>query len=156
MKKVLFQESQKFTQWWIWGILLICLAFSIIPIYYAFNSGIGLSKDQWIGFTIITFILILFNLLELKTTIKEDGIYVKFLPFIWQYKFIPKEEIIHLEVKKYNPFMEYGGWGIRLGMNGWAYNIKGNIGMLVHYKNKKLMIGTQKPEELQRAIENLK
>lgn len=156
MKKVLFQETQKFNQWWIWTILLVCVAFSIMPIYKAIQSGSGLTNDQWIGIVIISVIIILFFFMELKTTVKEDGIYVKFLPFIWREKFIPKEEISNLEIKTYSPLLEYGGWGIRLGMNGWAYNIKGNIGMLVHYKNKKLMIGTQKPEELQRAIEFLK
>jgi hypothetical protein len=44
---------------------------------------------------------------------------------------------------------EYGGWGIRYSWNGIAYNTKGNMGLqIVMNTGKRILIGTQKPEEL--------
>ena len=54
--------------------------------------------------------------------------------------------------------MEYGGWGYRISpRNGKAFNIKGSWGLqLVLSNGDKLLLGTQKPEELKKAIEQLK
>lgn len=53
MKKIIFQETQKFSQWWLWGIILVCLGFSIRPIWKAYESGVDLSSDQLWGLGII-------------------------------------------------------------------------------------------------------
>ncbi|MGB5272717.1 MAG: hypothetical protein WBN39_01570, partial [Flavobacteriaceae bacterium] len=60
------------------------------------------------------------------------------------------EDIDKAEIIKYR----FVGFGIRLSFKyGTVYNIKGNLGMALHLKDgKKYLIGTQKPEELQKAI----
>ena len=51
-------------------------------------------------------------------------------------------------------FYDYGGWGIRRGRRGWAYNVSGNRGVLLQLENEKtLLIGSQRPDELAAAIE---
>ena len=55
------------------------------------------------------------------------------------------------------PISEYLGWGIRAGSNGKAYNVKGNIGLQLVLKNdKRVLFGTQQPNELQKAIDRIK
>jgi hypothetical protein len=50
----------------------------------------------------------------------------------------------------YDP-MEYGGWGVR-GLPdkyGWAYSAYGHKGVRITFTNgQRLMLGTQRPEEL--------
>jgi hypothetical protein len=58
-------------------------------------------------------------------------------------------------VRQYNPIIEYGGWGLRLGLFGKnrAYNISGKEGIqLVFHDHKKLLVGTNKPEEATNAL----
>jgi len=56
-------------------------------------------------------------------------------------------------LRKYSPIGEYGGWGFRYG----AYNIKGSQGLQLKFKNgKMLLIGTQRPEELQKVLDQFK
>ena len=56
----------------------------------------------------------------------------------------------------YRPIMEYGGRGIRFGRQGMAYNVGGNRGVKIKLKNgKQALVGSQKPEELQRALERV-
>ncbi|MCQ0110186.1 hypothetical protein JGC31_01235 [Zhouia sp. CL16] len=59
------------------------------------------------------------------------------------------------KVIKYNPIKDYGGYGWRIGFRGKgkALNIRGNKGIQIIYKNnKKLLIGTQKPELADKTI----
>ena len=59
-------------------------------------------------------------------------------------------------VKTYRPIMEYGGWGIRYGKTGNAFNVSGNRGVeLVFKESRSLMIGSQTPEKLAKAIKKL-
>jgi hypothetical protein len=49
---------------------------------------------------------------------------------------------------------EYGGWGVKYGWAGKAYNISGNRGVQLKLSNGKgLLIGSQRPEELAQAIQ---
>ncbi len=49
---------------------------------------------------------------------------------------------------------EYGGWGIRYGMKGMAYNVSGNRGVQLEFETgKRLLIGSQRPEELVSQIQ---
>ncbi|GIS68544.1 MAG: hypothetical protein CM1200mP8_1020 [Chloroflexota bacterium] len=53
--------------------------------------------------------------------------------------------------------MDYGGWGIRYGKNGKAYNVSGDRGVLLTFKNgSRVMIGSGEVDSLNSAInENL-
>ena len=58
------------------------------------------------------------------------------------------------EARTYRPILEYGGWGIRYTMGrGWAYNVSGNQGVQLELASgKRILIGSQRAEELARAI----
>jgi hypothetical protein len=61
-------------------------------------------------------------------------------------------------IRKYNPIKDYGGWGIRWGSfrKGNAYNMSGNMGLQLVFKDgKKLLFGTQRSSELDQIIEQL-
>ena len=84
-------------------------------------------------------------------TVRDDGLYIQFFPF--SQKLISFNNIKTCEVRTYSPIKEYGGWGIRYGKKGKAYNISGNKGVqLDFYEGQPLLIGSQKPEELAQAI----
>ena len=59
------------------------------------------------------------------------------------------------EARTYRPLLEYGGWGIRYAPfgKGWAYNVHGSQGVQLELTNgKRILIGSQRAEELARAI----
>src|SRR5690554_3845480 len=157
MNKPLFQETQRFTQWWLW-LLLFSVSLTIYrPIYMAISEGQPLDAGQWVGVIILAVVILFMFIIRLDTRIDERGIYVKFFPVIPKFKFYPWEEISTAVVRKYSPLMEYGGWGIRFGWNGKAYNIKGNKGLQLKFKSgNALLIGTQKAEELQKVLNEIK
>jgi len=158
MKKepILFQESQRFNQWWIWVIILGVMGVSI----YANIQMIQMEDSlfNWTNFSLvipICIIPVLFYFLKLKTRVEDHGIYVRFIPFHLKEIFIAWDQLEHCSVRTYSPLGEYGGWGIKYGLGGAGkvYNVSGNQGLQLVFKDgSKLLIGTQKPEELQEVI----
>lgn len=137
----LFTEKQRFTQWWFWLIILLVVAFAF---YYEEST-----LERVVALIIPLFLFIL----NLETEISQEGISVRFFPFHLKKKFFAWDEITKAEVREYSPLLEYGGWGIRRGRSGRAYNVKGKMGLQLVLKNgKKVLIGTQKAEELKQIL----
>ena len=63
------------------------------------------------------------------------------------------EDLKTYEVRTYSALREYGGWGIRWGLNGKAYNVGGNRGVQLELSNGELiLIGSRKPDEFAEAL----
>lgn len=159
--ELLFSETQKFKQWWLY---LILLGLPGIFLYGIFKQVIGgqqfgnspMSNTALIVTTVITFLLsISFFVFRLDTKIKKDGIYVRFFPIHLSFRYYAWNKISKCYVRQYNAMAEYGGWGFRLGLfgKGRAFNMSGNKGLQLEFSNnKKLLIGTNKPEELTKVL----
>ena len=106
----------------------------------------------------VLLLTLLFVFLRLDTAIQKDGIYYRFLPFQLTYKKISWDRISKAFVRQYNPITEYGGWGLRIGLfgKGQAFNVSGNKGLQLVYDNgKKLLLGTQRPQEIEQVLKQL-
>ena len=83
-----FEEKQRFTQWWLWLILLAACIFPFIPVMMGLDS----KTDQWLGLlamSILLFLIVgLLFLLQLKTTVDDEGIHYQFIPFHFKQKTI--------------------------------------------------------------------
>ncbi|GAL77069.1 hypothetical protein JCM19275_20 [Nonlabens ulvanivorans] len=149
--KIIFQEKQRFTQWWLWLIIIG----SVVVIMFQFNWDedlVGqLTIDKVMPSVIIGFILVLFLSLRLTTTITDDEITVRYIPFIK--KVFKWSELSEAQVIDYG-FV--GGWGIRLWTNyGTVYNVTGSKGLHIKMADRQYVIGTQKEKELQSSIAHL-
>lgn len=153
----IFEEQQRFRQWWLWLIILGINGLLI----YGFVQQVIVGKpfgeqpmsDTGITLSaVLSLALTLFSLsIRLETRITRDGIAVRFFPLHFKYKEYAWGTFSKSYVRKYAPLSEYGGWGLRFGMSGQgkAYNVSGNKGLQLEFTNqKKLLIGTRKPEEL--------
>lgn len=165
-KEILFNETQRFRQIWLWLLIsfVFCITgYPIVKSLFDIDKGSnialiwGFETGSTIPFVVSICIVLLFGFANLKTIIAKDGIYYKFLPFHWRYRKIDWDIIEKCYIRKYNPLMEYGGYGLRIGAGGTAKNVSGNLGLQIIFKNgKKILIGTQKAKELEKVIEKLK
>ena len=158
----LFSENQRFKQWWIHLITLGIFIFTS----YAFIRQVILDHPfldhpisdialigSWISSLII--VLLLFGIL-LQTRIKNDGIYIRFFPFMFSFRHYSWDQLSACYVRQYSPLGEFGGWGYRFGGGGKAFNTSGNKGLQLVFKNRKrLLIGTQMPLELEDTLNSL-
>lgn len=155
--KILFKETQKFRQWWLWLIL----AYVLCDALWITIKGINTDKHYTFEHTglpllllILPVALFLFILsIKLETEIKDDGIYARFFPIHKHYRYYPWTEIEKVYIRHYNPIMEYGGWGLRGFGKNRALNVSGNQGLQLMMKDgRKLLIGTRKPEYVNQLL----
>ncbi len=74
-------------------------------------------------------LLWLMSAARLVTEVRDDWIYIRFYPFHRGFREFLREEIESFETCSYRPVLDYGGWGIRFGSGGKAYNVSGNRGL---------------------------
>ena len=156
----MFKESQKFDQWWLqlmfYSGIGLCIYVSVQQLLYKIPFGNNPAPDGLLIFFILLYLIIfiLFQSTRLITEIDAREIRYRFYPFQTRFKTILRSDIEKMEVITYRPIIDYGGWGVRFGRKGMAYNVSGNIGLLISRKNgKTILIGTQKPDEMKEKLE---
>ena len=147
-----FNETQRFTQWWLW---LILIGSWITMMYSIATVSPPTTISFLISFVVGMLLPVLFWQMKLTTRITEEGIYVRFFPFHLNEKFFAWDTITSSSVRTYSPLMEYGGWGIKYSFkgNGLVYNTAGNVGLQLYFKEgDPILIGTQKGEEIKQVL----
>ncbi|WP_124980236.1 hypothetical protein [Nonlabens xiamenensis] len=146
-EEVLFLEQQRFTQWWLWAIVMgLC----VIPF------GLLFSDLTWSTVNIVTSlvavgVLVVFLSIKMTTVISDTRIQVRFFPLV--YRSFSWDHITHAETLDYG-FV--GGWGIRLWTDyGTVYNIRGSKGLYIKVGSKQYLIGTQREEALHTVIQSI-
>ncbi|RDC56527.1 hypothetical protein DU508_13150 [Pedobacter chinensis] len=162
--EILFTERQKFKQWWLWLLLLGINGLFLFGVFKQVIGGqqFGNKPMSNAGLLATTGLMILLTLLfvnfRLDTNIKKDGVYVRFFPFHLKFKHYSWDTLTKSFVRQYSPLIEYGGWGLRLGLfgKGTAFNVSGDKGLQLEFTNKKkLLIGTNKPDELTETLNKI-
>ena len=137
--------------------IILALVFILLckTIYNVFLTGInGVSI---FSIVVLTLVLILFLVFQLRTLISSENIKVRITPFNIYNQTINWSEIKKYEVVEYSALKEYGGWGYRRNKSGIALNPSGNKGFKIYFKNgKQLLIGTKKSEELKEFLKSIK
>ncbi len=165
-----FEEEQEIDVWWLKLLMLVVVAVSLGSVYYGLikqlSGGVPwgdnpMSDKGMIIFAIVMTLIMSGVLLlvfgtKLKTMIRDDGIHLAYFPF-FKNRFLARERIESFEIRKYKPFREYGGYGLRNSLrNGRAYNMGGNIGLQLYLVDgKRVLIGTQRSDAINRAMEKL-
>jgi hypothetical protein len=164
VKQPLFREVQRFTQPW----LVVFIAFFAIFTTIGVWGKIFFGWPDWkthlsdtallIYWGIMPLLILLLFVIRLETEITHSAIRVRLWPVHMSFRVFPLDEIKGVFVRTYKPIREYGGWGWRVSLTGKgaAYNISGNHGIQLIFRNgRKLLIGTQKPLEAQQALKQL-
>lgn len=143
--RVNFTEEQKFTQWWLWLIMLVLFC---IPVYVFFAEGYFAALKA----SPILLVILLFYLLKLKTLVDANGLQLSYFPFVnkfYCWKVIKKVTVID--------YGFVGGWGIRFWTKyGTVYNVSGSYGLLVELNNgTSFVVGTQQKESLAEVINTI-
>lgn len=156
----IFREVQRFRQWWVWLLVLFVAGMA----WYGFVQQIVLKRPFgnnpapdavmimiWVIFGVL--FPAFFCSLKLVTEVRSDGLYVWFFPLQFHSHKISYTEVKTYEIHTYSAMKEYGGYGIRQGKKGKAYNVSGNRGIQFEFQDgKSMLIGSQKPEEFAQAL----
>lgn len=165
---VLFEEQQPMRQPWVW-IIVLAISLTLVGMF-----GSGLYRQLYLGkpwgtnpmsdraliaisAAIIAVALALpFLLLAVRLSVRVSAstLQVHYAPFF--NRRIPLRSIAGCKAVAYQPLRDFGGWGIRFSLTGKgrAYNVSGNRGVQLELASgKRLLIGSQRADELASAIE---
>ena len=153
---VLFYERQYMPKWALVIVLVVGIA---LPTLLILTKG----KDSPpLLIFLFLFLLLIFALFAtMQTKVRKDEIEITFgfLPLI------KRSYGLHMiqsyVARTYSPVSEYGSWGIKGTKKNRALNMRGEYGVQMEMLDKhkqpwKLLIGSQKPEELVQAIARAK
>lgn len=149
---VLFKEVQRFRQWWLLSGIGLLMAWTIYEIVQKGEK----SQSVYTAFILLLIPLVLVLIFTMNTKITEEGIFVRMFPLIISPKVFTWDDISKAYTRTYKPLDEYMGWGIKGTKQNRAYNISGKIGLQLELKDgRKVLIGTQKPEEIDEVLKQL-
>lgn len=154
----LFEERQYLHIWS--KVLMIGVVLLLIYLLKEYcNSSDSANPMEVVFLTgILLLMLLLTGILvtaRLETSISEKELTYRFYPFQLKPRHVSWREVTHCYTRRYRPIMEYGGWGLRTGFSnkGNAVNASGCDGLQLVFENgKRLLIGTQKPDEVKKIL----
>ena len=159
---VVYAEEQRFRQIWI----LMLVGFIAIHAWYSFllqivigePFGTNPAPDILVLILLVIFGIIFpvwFLVMRLEVQVTRTDLRFRMFPLHIQWREVPLATIVKAEAVTYRPILEYGGWGIRIGKKGWAYNVSGNRGVQVTLEDgKSFLLGSLQPERLATAIQS--
>ena len=156
---VLFREEQRFGAW-LWAVpaaIAGVLTWGILHFGFGCPSG-GRPPELIVlavGLAVPVLLALMMGFARLTVEVGPETIRVRFFPF--SAREIPARDVVACDVRRYRPLVEYGGWGVRYGFrHGWAYNVRGNLGVQLRLREgRPLLIGSQRADELARAIRSI-
>lgn len=146
---VLFEERQRFVNRVVAFVLLGLLLLATLFAWQDLRAHLppGRQLTMFLPVALVTILLFL----ELHVTVGDAGVHIRMVPFAS--RTIAPAHIARWEARTYRPIREYGGWGVRFGPRGRAYNVSGDRGVELTLDNgKRVLIGSQRSEDLAAAI----
>jgi hypothetical protein len=162
---VVFREEQYF-DWRVYaliavlevlaGIALVWLIprWDFVAALLAHKWSIEFSLAAALGLSVPMALAVLLLQMTTEVTPTEVRVWFGWVPIYRRVVSIP--EIRRYHVVQYRPIADYGGWGIRAGRDGErVLNARGNRGVRLELSDgTRLLIGSQRPEELAETIES--
>lgn len=154
-----FEERQRMNQWFIWVVLLLINGVTAVSVYVQIieKQPVGNNPMSNVGLIILSVLMVAFTVfvlsVRLETQILGDHIAYKLSPFHLKTRIVKFDELRSIGVRKYNPILEYGGWGLRGFGKNVAYNISGSQGIQLELKSgHRILLGTKNPDAVQEAL----
>ena len=153
--RVLFTEYQRFNRWWHWVIMA---GVTIVPLAVVGFMFIRFQRVRILFWPAVLVGLVpaatmaLVYFVRMSTTLRTDQLTVHFFPFRRR---IPLAQIESFEALKYH-WMDLGGWGARWNGDYWSFTVHGDWAIRLRLREgRRLVIGTQRIDELTSALESL-
>ena len=160
-----FSEVQYYKTAWIWLIPLLVesILFAIMIVNYDALSIKKFSlEDLYIMLGIFSIMFLglyfLFKYMYIAVVIDKRGVGFKAPPFIRDYKFIDKSEILYYKVRNYNYIKEIGSRGYKPNANKSKVGLtmEGDIGLEIKTTtNKTFIFGTMRKSAITFAMNKL-
>ncbi|HLI86785.1 MAG TPA: hypothetical protein VKV17_22960 [Bryobacteraceae bacterium] len=157
MSDAVFHEVQRLRQWHIRIVLALppaaLLFITIRQVVFHHPWGEHPISNGGLIFLTVLLVAVYLRLITVRlVTNVSAGELAVGLRGLWKLRRVPLSAIRSAKPVEYSP-LDYGGYGIRSGPGGLAYIADGNRAVQLELRDgSKLLIGSQRAEELARAV----
>lgn len=157
----LYREEQNFG-WWVYALLAAMASVGIVAALWvgpsepgADPAGPGAEIPLVLAVGLILPSVLVVGVLRMTTEVTPTDLRVWFGWIPTYRRIVAVGDIQSLEVVRYRPIRDCGGWGVRVGRDGErVLNARGDRGVRLQLTDgSRLLIGSQRPDDLARAIE---
>jgi hypothetical protein len=158
----IYREEQAFG-WWVYALLAVVgVALMAVGWVGAHHARVGFDPPTaWpvevplglaVGLTLPAVLVV--GVLRMITEVTPTELRVWFGWLPTYRRTVPIAAIKRLEVVRYRPILDYGGWGVRSGRDGErVLSARGDRGVRLFLADgSRLLIGSQDPEQLAAAL----
>ena len=156
----IFREEQWFSRWvYITLVIMFSLGWAMLGWSFQFGTGrpdlLGATLAFSLGLAYLaipTFLVT--GLLKLTTVVLPGEIRVWYGVLPTYRRVLAVCDVLHVEVVRFRPLLDHGGWGIRRGRAGErVFTARGNQGVRLTLRDGSVWIlGSQVPEELAESV----
>ena len=152
----LFVEDQRFTQWWLWIVLVLPAALAAgVIVFLAWRGLIWTSPGRklLLAMALPLAVPVLFAVLRMNVVLTGQRLTVRFFPV--------RRRIDVADIRSFRPLTytlrDFGGWGMKRAKDGsMVLNVSGDRAIRINRRSgKSLIIGTQRAEAFAAALEAL-
>ena len=152
----LFVENQRFTQWYVWVLLLAPVAVSIGMLVFVLARTSIWSRRFHILLATLALPLatpILFFAMRMNVVLTGERLTARFFPIRRR---LDLTDVTSFRVITYT-VRDFGGWGIKWARDGsMVLNVSGNRAIRINRRNgKSLILGTQRADDFAAALQEL-
>jgi len=160
--KILYRGAVSFSHSLVWlgvlGITFGSIYFALPPLIEMFNGDFvfpSIVELSAITFSIGIVLPVLLLVIKLKFQVREDGIYLKIIPFKTEYK-----RILWKDIATYKPYehvqKEVNQLGLRYTISGKSYGLGGKRGLQIDLVNgDSIFIESRKPDKIIEVIKSV-
>ena len=158
----IYREEQNFG-WWVYALLAVMVALGCAglgrdhparpnPVPAHRGGGVEVPLALAVGLTLPAVLVVGVLRMTTEVTPSEVRVWYGWLPTYR--RAVPVGGIVRADVVRYRPVRDCWGWGVRKGLDGEiVLNARGDRGVrLTLADGSRLLIGSQRPEELAAAI----
>lgn len=131
-------------------VVLVAGAVFIAPLIFSWHANRLYPGMFWVVVAPLA-IALLVTSLRLKTSLDDAQVTVRIWPFsAARLKYV---DIRKVEEVEYSPIADFGGWGIRYGLGGKIYSMRGSHAVKLSLSSGAIVyLGTQEPRKLSAEI----
>jgi hypothetical protein len=160
--KILYKGAVNFSHSLVWlgvmGVTFGAFYFAFPPLIELFGGNFVLpfmAEISAISFAIGLALPILLLVIKLKIQVREDGIYLKIIPFQYSYRKIPWNDLTNYEPYEHTQ-KEVNKLGIRYTIVGKAYGLGGRRGIKLELAiGETVFIESRRPEKIIETIKTV-
>lgn len=148
-----FLEHQRFSPWFLAVILSVLVPIGGVILFSM--PADAASGEQWAAVLALAVAaglnIAIFAGFRMTTRVGDGKITFGFP--LGLSRRVPLDRIEAVEVLRYRPLRDFGGWGLRIGGKGVMYNARGDRAVRLTLRGgQSVFIGSQRPEALAAAL----